>query len=133
MEGKRDRYESKWCEGGEKEEELLRALERVKEVAMREEEGEYDINHLRRQLSTMSDRTGRGADNIGPGDIRALTRAGQEALVGVLKEIDKQLAWPWHLLISVVAIVKKPEKGDKSIHHLPVPYTNTTPTTTISV
>ena len=110
MEEKRKHYAEKWLEEGDTQEELLNALEEVRRTAEREEKGQYAIQSLDKVLSYMSDGTGRGSDNIGPGDAKALPKEGREDLCKVLQEIDLKLAWPWQTLITIVALLKKPAR-----------------------
>ena len=67
----------------------------------------------------MSDRTGRGFDNIGPADIRALPRPALSALRDLYLDIERRCQWPWQLMVNLVALKPKPTSGDRGIALVP--------------
>ena len=67
----------------------------------------------------MSDRTGRGFDNVGPADIRALPRAALSVLRDLYLDIERRCQWPWQLMVNLVALKPKPTSGDRGIALIP--------------
>ena len=59
----------------------------------------------------MSDRTGRGFDNIGPSDIRALPRPALSWLGDIFLEIERQCQWPWQLMVNLICLKPTPTSG----------------------
>ena len=99
--------------------ELLSKLEGVKNIASREEPLELELELLDATLSKLSSKTGKGSDVLGPANIKLLPSNGKEELLHLMMAIGRQLAWPWQLLLSIVALFKKPVPGDGPIHLLP--------------
>ena len=57
----------------------------------------------------------RGIDNLGPRDIECLPRVAREALVSILNQSEKLAAWPWQLLLSIMALIPKGPSADRAI------------------
>ena len=74
------------------------------------------IHSITRRLS---DRTGRGLDNIGPSDIRALRSPALSWLGDIFLEIERQCQWPWQLMENIICLKPKPTSGDRGIPLIP--------------
>ena len=105
LEAKRQHYAEKWCEGADSSR-LLQALSDIRGLATASEPTEFTMDMLNATLARMKTATGRGCDNLGPADLRALPPAGKQAALDMLTYIDQQLAWPWQLLLSIVTLLK---------------------------
>eukprot|EP00959_Pyramimonas_sp_CCMP1952_P230652 4822186-Pyramimonas_sp.AAC.1 len=56
---------------------------------------------------------------ICPTDLRRLPTAGKRTLISLLNQCERDLIWPWQLLLSVVMVMPKPNKGDRALALLP--------------
>ena len=55
---------------------------------------------------------GRGADNLGPIDIKRLPRKGKEHLLDILHQCELLVAWPWQWLQNLVMLLRMPALGN---------------------
>ena len=70
-------------------------------------------------LYTFANGTGLGSDRTSPAMIKALPLEAKEELVALFNAIQDCAAWPWQWLHVVVALIPKPQGGERPIGLLP--------------
>ena len=80
---------------------------------------QQDAAHVGSVARGLSDRTGRGFDNLGPSDIRSLPLPARAELVALYHEVERIGQWPWQLLVNLTCLKSKPTSGDRGITLMP--------------
>ena len=72
------------------------------------------LKDLDEALATMNEATGMGADRFGPRFIKSLPETGRWAFVDV-NVCEENVAWPWQVYITLVCLLAKEARGERSI------------------
>ena len=67
----------------------------------------------------MSRDTGKGSDNVSPDFVKALPLKAKEEIIMLFNDVMKTGAWPWQWLHVLIALLPKPQGGERPIGLLP--------------
>ena len=118
IDAKAQRWAHTWKHGAEQND-IIDALCAARAEAFWTELPRIPVSQIVSITRRMSDRTGRGFDNVGPADIRALPRSALSALRDLYLDIERRCQWPWQLMVNLVALKPKPTSGDRGIALVP--------------
>ena len=104
---------------GEYEQDVVDAMAWLKRKAEQQDPSPVNASTLLGIARGMNSATGRGTDSLGPLDVRNLPPKGLEQLATLFNEIERNLAWPWQLLLVAQSLLPKPKGGDRGIGLLP--------------
>ena len=118
IDAKAQRWAHTWKHGAEQSD-IIDALCAARSEALWTELPRIPVSQIISITRRMSDMTGRGFDNIGPSDIRALPRPALSSLRDLYLEIERCCQWPWQLMVNLIALKPKPTSGDRGITLIP--------------
>ena len=118
IDAKAQRWAHTWKHGAEQND-IIDALCAARAEAFWTELPRIPVSQIVSITRRMSDRTGRGFDNVGPADIRALSRSALSILRDLYLDIERRCQWPWQLMVNLVALKPKPTSGDRGIALVP--------------
>lgn len=90
-------------------------MDALRAVAEREPLEDIPLDDLDRTLAIARRSAGKGADQLGPADARGLPPSARSELAEILQECERELAWPWQLLVALICLQAKPTGGDRPI------------------
>ena len=77
---------------------------------------DFSIEHLDTLLDTFDDGTATGADRTRPAHYKFLPRVAKEQLLRMFSAWHRRLAFPWQLLLNIIAMLPKPSgTGERPI------------------
>ena len=98
---------------------LAEAWQEVKEARAKEKLKDMTIEQLHEALFTFPRDTGKGSDNASPDFVKALPKAAKEEIVSLFNSILRSGTWPWQWLHVLIALLPKPQGGERPIGLLP--------------
>ena len=111
---KRDEFATRW---GHYEDPAAaeEALRRLRQNALAQPEEVITVEDLDAALAGSDNNTGRGADSMGPLDLKRLPRAGRREAAKLLSACLQAAAWPWQIMLVLEAMLPKPNGDDRAI------------------
>ena len=115
---KAQRWAQTWKHGATQQDNIT-TLRSAKMDAAQVELPAIPVSQIHFVTRRLSDRTGRGFDNIGPSDIRALPSPALSWLGHIFLEIERQCQWPWQLMVNLICLKPKLTSDDRGIALIP--------------
>ena len=114
---------AKWQKAQDSTQDTVTAIQDVRAYAKANQDlPKIELKDLDEALATMNEATGLGADRFGPRFIKSLPKDGRQMFVDLLNECEEQVAWPWQVYITLVCLLAKEVKGERSISLLTMLY-----------
>ena len=77
------------------------------------------LDQLHEALYTFPRDTGKGSDNINPDFVKALPRQAKQEIIELFNEVLESGTWPWQWPHVLIALLPKPQGGERPIGLLP--------------
>ena len=101
-----------WRAGDEEIKETLVEINRLRIAAKKEQIKDAEAENVREALYTFKDGTGQGPDRTGPLFYKRQPPGAEEKMVKWLNRAKNEVAWPWQILLSTIAMLGKPVTGE---------------------
>ena len=119
-----DAWQAIWGRDVEQEPALFERLQQVHETAQKQLEqwGPITMPMLTKAIDRTPSGTGLGFDGLAPKYLKAMPLGGKLGLLGIIRDMESDLVLPAQSQLNQVAMLDKPEGGDRPISLMPMPY-----------
>ena len=124
MAAKAETWQQFWCKPRDQVLELREDILNLLPEARRQQQSwpELSMSDLEWAIKKTPVKTGLGFDQLSPSMLRSLSEEGKRHLLLLLRRMERELMLPAQALLNLVALIDRPDGGDRPITLLPMLY-----------